>query len=159
MLLSDFEQSCLCACLCVCVHVSECGIPLPSGSSRSGVTVAVMSGQTAYAEMTRAPGAEQRESQVKTRHTQKRTYTHTNTQNDSTWSFDRLLPNSCSHTQRVLAAINGHAQLTHDLTHGFTGFPQTGPLTGQFGSPHPVTATLHILKHTTRRSLNPWTLL
>lgn len=31
--------------------------PFPSGSSRSGVTVAVMSGQTAYAEITRAPEA------------------------------------------------------------------------------------------------------
>lgn len=31
--------------------------PLPSGSCRSGVTVAVMSGQTAYAEITRAPEA------------------------------------------------------------------------------------------------------
>lgn len=36
-----------------CLSVRE--IPLPSGSSRSGVTVAVMSGQTAYAEITRAP--------------------------------------------------------------------------------------------------------
>lgn len=37
---------------------SSLSIPLPSGSSRSGVTVAVMSGQTAYAEITKAPEIE-----------------------------------------------------------------------------------------------------
>lgn len=139
-----YEKSCLSVCLCM--HVSECEVPLPSGSSRSGVTVAVMSGQTAYAEITRAPEAGAARKPSLHTHTHK-TYTHTH----STWSFDSLFPDSSSHTQRVLAPIDGHSQLTHDLTHGFAGLPQTGSLTGQLGSPHPVTTTLHILKHRTRR--------
>lgn len=66
-----------------------------------------------------------------------------------TWSFNRLFPHSCGHTQRVLAPIDGHSQLTHDLTHGFAGIPQTGSLPGKLGSPHPVPTALHVLKHTT----------
>lgn len=53
--------------------VFDCVIPLPSGSSRSGVTVAVMSGQTAYAEITSAPKTE---AKGKLKHTCTHTYTH-----------------------------------------------------------------------------------
>lgn len=63
----------------------------------------------------------------------------------STWSFHRLFAHSGCHAQRVLSPVDGHAQLTHDLTHGFAGVPQTDSLTGELGGPHPVTAALDIL--------------
>lgn len=120
--------------------------PSPSGSSRSGVTVAVMSGQTAYAEITRAPDEKQTLSTTWTTQTYAHTLTHTHT-----WSLDGLRPHSCCHTQRVLAPIDGYSKLTHDLTHGFAGLPQTRPFPRQFGSPHPVPTTFNVLKHANER--------
>lgn len=65
-----------------CMSVCVCEIPLPSGFSRSGVTVAVMSGQTAYAEITRAPEAAGKPSLTK-KHTQAgRRVTHKDTKRE-----------------------------------------------------------------------------
>ena len=63
-----------------------------------------------------------------------------------TWCFDRLVANSCSHAQRVLASVDCDTELRHDVAHGLTRVQQGGPLARQLGRPHPVTAALHVLE-------------